>query len=117
MTIDYHDVFPILAEAMPDFKPSSADWEDRLSHVFLSDMVRFVCDRSYPGFPEYEILMRQFAELLERLIFEGDPNVHDLAHDALDSIWKHEERDELSKHFGPKTQEMWKLICCGMHGQ
>jgi len=84
MSIDYSDVFPVLAQALPDFSPSPVDWEDRLSYPFLNQMAWFVCDRAYPELPEYETLMRQFAGLFERLISEGDSNVHDLAHDALE---------------------------------
>jgi hypothetical protein len=109
--------FPVLIEALPEFKPSPDDLEDHLSYLVMSDMVRYVCDRSYSGFPEYETLMQQFADLLERLISEGDSNVHDLAHDGLDSVWEHEERDELAKHVGPKTREVWERICAGEHGQ
>jgi hypothetical protein len=120
MSIAFADVFPVLAEALPDFRPSPQELEECLSYVFLSDMVRFVCDRSCSGFPEYEILMYQFANLLERLIVEGDSDVHDLAHDALDSVWEREEygeREVLAHHFGPMTRELWERICAGEHGQ
>jgi hypothetical protein len=116
MSIAFADVFQVLAEALPDFKASPEDWEDG-AYPFLSDMVRYVCDRSYSGFPEYEILMQQFADLLEQLISEGDSDVHDLALDGLDSVWEHEERDEIAKHFGPRTREAWERICAGEHGQ
>jgi len=116
MIIAFEDVFPVLAGALGDFQATKEDWEERNAYFFLSDMVEFVCDRSYPGFPEYEIVMRQFSELLERLINEGDRNVNDLAHDALESVWEREERAELAKHFGPKTQKLWERICAGERG-
>jgi hypothetical protein len=107
MSIDYSDVFSILAEALPEFAPSEADLEDRLSYPFLSEMVRFLCNRAYPEFPEYDKMMREFASLIEKLISDGDSNVHDLAHDGLESVWEHrEERDVISNYFGPKTQEL-----------
>jgi hypothetical protein len=52
MAIAYADVFPVLAAALPEFEPSAADWEDRLSYPFLSAMVRFVCDRAYLELPD-----------------------------------------------------------------
>jgi hypothetical protein len=114
VSIDYSDVFPVLANALPEFSPSSEDWEDCLSYPFLNEMVRFVCDRAYLGIPEYEPLMQQFAALFERLISEGDSNVHDLAHDALETVWEHrEERDLIAAHFGPKTRELWERIYGG----
>jgi hypothetical protein len=118
MTIDYADVFPVLAEALPDFEPSAVDWEDRLCYPFLYAMVRFVCDRAHPEFPEYEKLIRRFSALMERLILEGDSDVQDLAHGALETVWEHgEERDAIARHFEPKTLELWKRICDGERGQ
>jgi hypothetical protein len=114
MSIDYADVCSVLAEALPDFRPSEVDMKDRLSYIILNDMVRFACDRAYP---EYETLMEQFAALFERLISEGDSNVHDLALDALDTVWEHrEEREFVARHFGPRTREVWERICAGEHG-
>jgi hypothetical protein len=110
MTIEFEDVFPILADAIPEFKPSAEDLEDRLSYLFLNDMARWVCDRGYPGF---ENQMGQFAALFEKLISEGDSNVHDLAHDALETVWEGDEREFVARHFGPKTRELWDRICAG----
>jgi hypothetical protein len=90
-SVDFEEVFQVLAEALPDFEPTREGLEDGLSHPFLNDMVRFVCDRAYP---EYDALKYQFAVLSERLISEGDNRVHDLAHDTLDGLWEHrDERD------------------------
>jgi hypothetical protein len=114
MTIAFRDVFPVLAGALPEFRPAAEDWEDRLSYPFINDMVRFVSDRAYP---EYEDLMSQFSTLLEKLISTGDQDVRDLAHEALDTLWGREEKDFVSRYFGPKTHEMWTRICAGEHGQ
>src|SRR6266702_784117 len=100
MTIAFQDVFPVLAEALDDFKASEEDWEDRLSYPFLNDMVRFVSDRAYPG---YEPLMRHFAALLEKLIEEGDRDVRDLVHDGLETLWEKTEREFVAQYFGPRT--------------
>jgi len=113
MSIDYEDVFDVLAEAVTDFKPSEAELEDRLSYPFLNGMVRFACDRA---FPEFDTSLHQFADLFERLICEGDSNVHDLAHDALETVWEHDEREFISGYFGPKTRELWGRICSGERG-
>jgi hypothetical protein len=114
MTIAFQDVFPVLAQALPDFKASEEDWEDRISYAFLSDMVRFVCDRGYPG---SDGLMTGFARLLETLLILGDSDVKDLVHDALESVWAREERDFVAMHFGLKTSELWTRICAGERGQ
>ena len=115
MTIDYADVFDILAEAMPECPPEPGDWEDRLSYIYINNLVRYVCDRAYLDF---EPLLKQFAALMERLYTEGDEPVCDLAHEALDSLWCHdEERDVVARYFGPKTTEVWLRICAGEHGQ
>ena len=110
MTIAFETVFPVLAEALPDFKPSEEDWEDNLSYPFMSDMVRFVSDRGYPGFDE---LMSRFARLLEILLTDGDSDVKDLVHDALESLWARDERDFVAMHFGLKTRKLWNRICAG----
>ncbi|MGA7244614.1 MAG: hypothetical protein WBX19_15610 [Terracidiphilus sp.] len=110
------DAFPILADAIPDFRPSEEDWEDQLSYIFINDMVRYVCDRAYP---EFEPMLMQFAALLERLYIEDDSSVHDLAHEALDSLWARNEQEQeiVAGYFGPKTREVWLRICAGEHGQ
>ena len=113
-SIEFENVFDVLAEGLTDFKPSESEWEeDRLSYPFLSDMVRYVCDRAYP---EFETSLRQFADLLEKLIGEGDSRVHDLARDALDTLWGQDEREFISGYLGPKTREVWKRIRAGEHG-
>ncbi|MGA3045023.1 MAG: hypothetical protein ABSD67_00245 [Terracidiphilus sp.] len=117
MSIAYADVFPVLAGALLEFKPSLEYREDCLSYPFLSDMVRYVCSRAYPEFPEYELLMRQFPDLLERLISEGDRGVRDLAHDAPESVWGWEEQEIVSRYFGTQTRELWMPICAGERGQ
>jgi len=105
MRIDKADVFDALAKAMPDFPPQSGDWERRLTYVYLSDMTRYVCDRAYP---EYEVVLRQFSTLLERLFTEGDSDVRDLAQDALETVWEHcEERTFVAHFFGPATKDAW----------
>lgn len=94
MAIPYQDVFPVLAEALPDFRASSEDWDDRLSYPFLSDMVRFVSDRAIP---EFEPLMHQFGILLEGLTTEGDRDVQDLVHDGLETLWEKSDRDFVAR--------------------
>jgi|HubBroStandDraft_2_1064218.scaffolds.fasta_scaffold1687253_1 hypothetical protein len=106
MSIAFADVFPVLAEALPDFKPDNEN--DGLCYLFLNDMVRWVCDRAYP---EFERQMEEFATLFEKLLTEGDSDIRDLTQDALETLWDHEEREVVASHFGPKTQELWKLIC------
>lgn len=64
------------------------------------------------------MLMRQFATLMERLISEGDSDVHDWAHDGLESVWEHhDECNVVAGYFGLKTREVWERICAGEHGQ
>jgi len=69
------------------------------------------------NFPDSEKFATRLAALFERLISEGDSDVHDLTHDGLDGLWGCEERDFVAKHFGPKTREVWERICAGEHGQ
>jgi hypothetical protein len=116
MTIAFEAVFPVLAEAIPGFKAYPEDLYEGLAYPFLSHMVRFVCDRGYAGLPEYEPLLSQFAALLESLISDGDRDVHDLAHDALESVWAREEREFVASFFGPKTRALWVRICAGERG-
>jgi hypothetical protein len=117
MRITFADVFPLLAEPLSGFEASPEDWEEHAAYCFLGDMVRFVCDRAYPQFPDNKSLLRQFAALMERLISEGDRDVHDLAHDALESVWAREEREFVASYFGPETTELWARICSGERGQ
>ena len=111
MEIAYANVFDVLTGAMPECPPDPSDREDRLSYVYLSDMTRYVCDRAYP---ECEVVLRQFSALLEKLFTEGDPDVHDLAHDALENVWaRREERTFVAHFFGAATREVWLRVRAG----
>ena len=115
MSIAYWDVFDVLAEAMPECPPAPDDWEDRLSYIYINDIVRYVCKWAYPDF---EPLLKRFAALMERLFIEGDENVQDLAHDALEAVWDHREEGVfVAKYFEPRTREVWLRICAGEHSQ
>jgi hypothetical protein len=111
MSFSIADAFPILAEAIPECPPAPEDWEDQLSYIYINDLVRYVCDRAYV---EFEPLHTHFAALLEKLYTEGDESVHDLAHDALETVWEHREAGTfVAQYFGPKTREVWLRICAG----
>ena len=73
-------------------------------------MIRFVCNRACP---EFETSIRQFADLFEKLISEGDRNVHDLAHDGFEALWEHDEREFISGYFGPKTRDLGIVFVSG----
>jgi hypothetical protein len=65
MSIAFADAFPVLAEALPDFKPDHEN--EGLRYLYLNDMVRWVCDRANP---EFEPQMMEFATLFEKLLTE-----------------------------------------------
>jgi hypothetical protein len=102
--IKLQEVFPILADAVGGFVPSEEVREEALSYPFISDMVRFVNDRSYVGTSE----AKQLAKLLERLFVEGDHDVHDLAVDALETVSEQENGEIIAQEFGPVTTQVWK---------
>lgn|GEM_PF-3403486 len=104
--IVWEKVFPILAEAIPGFGPSQEEWEDCLCYPFISDMVRFVNDRTYLGTAESEHL----ARLLENLLTKGDGNVHDLAVDAIETVWGSENGRSIAEHFGQESKKIWDEI-------
>ena len=113
MTIEYCDVFPVLAKAVSGCEPTKQYWDELLPYVFINDLVRFVCDR---GYPDFDGVLGQFGELVERLLTEGDDEVRNLAHDALDTVCSHKdlaERDAVVQHFGPTTMKAWERICGG----
>ena len=104
MTIEYADVFPILAAALPDFKASELDWQEPLPYIFLGQMQDFVCRTAGSGsFIEID----QFASMLEKLTLEGDNNVQDLVLDALDGLLECDLRDIVAARFGPKVHQLW----------
>jgi hypothetical protein len=104
MTIAFTDVFPILASALPGFQADKEDWKESASYFFLSDMVRFVCQRTSPwSIDEAD----QFAALMEQLATEGDEETQYLVIDALESLWEHEEREIVATRFGPETNQLW----------
>jgi len=112
----YSFVFPVLADALAEFKPSAADLQEPLPYIFMFQMVEFVCDRAYAGLPQVNPSLRQFATLMERLISDGDSDVHDLAHDGLESVWAREEGEFVASFFGPKTRALSVRICAGERG-
>jgi hypothetical protein len=104
-TIQFSDVFPILAMALPGFRATEDDWEDRTCYFFLSDMIGFVCDRAGSG----SIAEAQnLTALLDRLLSEGDSDVHDLAMDGLDTISECLCREMLIGRFPPALLKAWQ---------
>jgi hypothetical protein len=104
MTIAWEEVFPMLAEAVPGFRPSKEGWEDRLSYPYISDMVRFVNDQTFLGDAE----AKQLSRLLETLLADGDSMVHDLAVDAVETVSECENGILIAAHFGPETRRIWE---------
>jgi hypothetical protein len=104
VTIAYWDVVPIIAQAIPDFPASEDDLEDPLPYVFISDVVLFVCRR------QLEFEMDRLAELLEKLLTEGDPEVTYLSMDAIETLGVTREGPIVAKRFGPKFLEIWATV-------
>jgi hypothetical protein len=104
MTIAFWDVFPILAQAIPAFPATEDDLEDPLPYMFINDMVRFVCLR------ESESEMDQLAELLEKLLAEGDDETRYLAMDAIETLGEKPEGPMVAKRFSPKSREIWATV-------
>jgi len=104
MTIEYADVFPILAAALPDFKASELDWQEPLPYIFLGQMQDFVCQKARSGsFIESD----QFSSLLEKLALEGDNNVQDLVLDGLDGLLDCDLGNLVAARFGPRVRQLW----------
>jgi hypothetical protein len=101
-------VFPILASALPDFGASEEDWKEPLAYIFNNEMVDFVCLR------ESEPDMIRFADLLERLLAEGDDETRYLAMDAIETFVAKVEGPVIAKRFGPKAIEIWSFYSLGV---
>ena len=104
MTIAYWDVVPIMAQTISAFPASEDDLEEPLPYMFISEMVDFVCLR------ESESEMDQLAELLEKLLVEGDDETRYLAMDAIETLGEKPEGPMVAKRFGPKSLEVWATV-------
>ena len=67
MGIRYSDVFPILAKSIPGVEADDEDWKEPTPYFFLSDIVRFVCQRANSG---SSVETTVFGALLERPLLE-----------------------------------------------
>jgi len=102
MAIDYHDVFPILADAIPGFAATESDWEEPLPYVFMFQMVVFVCSKNS------DVEVDSFVALCEHLLTEGDDETRYLAMDAVENLADEPEGPIVALRLGPKGQEIWK---------
>lgn len=66
-------------------------------------MVRYVSGQTFLG-PTDAI---HISRLLERLLTEGDGNVHDLAVDAIETVWKQENGKLIAHHFAPEAKKIY----------
>jgi hypothetical protein len=117
MTIAFQDAFAVLAVSMPKFKVSASEWDERLAYPLLSDMVRWICNRAHPEFPDFEKFMQRFADILEKLISRGDNDIQDLVRYGLNCLREYKEGNFVAAYFKPKTHEMWQRISVGEHCQ
>jgi hypothetical protein len=104
MAIAYWDVFPILATAIPDFEATEQDHEEPLPYVFISEMVDFVC------LQKSEANLIRLAELLEKLLAEGDDETRYLAMDAIETLGQNLEGPRVANFLGPKFLEIWATV-------
>ena len=108
MPIDYLDVFPILANALPDFPATEQDWQEPLPYIFMSEIVTFVCTKMSLDSMEH---VEPFIALLEKLLTEGDGEIRYLVMDALEFLDEHkQERELISSRFGSKTLDLWRQM-------
>jgi hypothetical protein len=108
MNIRYSDVFPILAKSIPGVEADDEDWKEPTPYFFLSDIVRFVCQKANSGSSVEAI---EFGVMIERLLLEGDEDIKDLVSDGLECLREQCVRsDAVTCHFGPKTMEQWRTL-------
>lgn len=107
MNLQYADVFPLLAGALSDFRPSHEDWIGPAPYFFLGDMISFVCQKAGSG---SLVEVDQLSALLEKLALEGDDDVQDLLLDSLEGLRECDLKDVVAERFGPIVKSLWNAI-------
>lgn len=105
--ISHSEVFPLLARALPDFQADAEEWREPTPYFFLSEMVAFVCQRVAMGSREDS---KRFSSLMEKLIVDGDADIHDLVTDAMETLWECQVRNQVAEDFEPRTLDRWQAF-------
>jgi hypothetical protein len=108
MSISYHDLLPILADAIPGFIAIESDFAEPPPYVFMCEMVKFVCERASTS-PSIEA--ERFAALIENLAQNGDDETKFLVLDAIEDMRERESRELIANCFGARPRELWEMVC------
>jgi hypothetical protein len=104
VTIQYKDVFAVLAHAEPRCPVTEDDMQEPLPYLRMQELLSFVCQRADLG---YSVEADRFGALLEKLVSEGDNDVRDLVIDALDGLGTCRKKVLIASRFGQKTWQLW----------
>ena len=106
-----------LRHAIPSFPIDSQSEEDNLSYLVFNDFARFICSQGEvlqylkPGddvrrFSEVPLCM----EFLERVLDEGDSDVHDLILDTIETLSACPWQQAVKDYAGPRVAAIWNEI-------
>lgn len=108
MKITMTNVLQILSVAITGFEVTEEDWREDAPYGLLADIRRFLCERAGP---QLVAQLNEFSVLLEKLLTEGDQDVHDMVMDSLEGLLECDRKNSITRFFLPRTQELWSKIC------
>jgi hypothetical protein len=96
-----------LRQAVPHFKVDELWVEDSLLYPIINDFARYIIEQA-----EWEDAdeLRASLQLLERCISDGDPKVHELAHECVESLVSGNRTEEIKAAMGPNTLALWNEV-------
>jgi hypothetical protein len=104
MVLNRETMLPELQRLLPDFVIDPAWIPDMIGHLIISDLARYLCQEA--EFSNWDAIKRG-AEFLEESLQGGDPYMHDLTHEALETLVLCPNLGDIKNYFGVRTMDLW----------
>jgi hypothetical protein len=107
MLITCESLIAELRQAVPHFKLDEEWAKDSLLYPIINDFARYIIEQA--GWGDGDEL-KASLQFLERCISDGDPGVHDLAHECVESLSVGHRAEDIKSASGPHTLALWNDI-------
>jgi len=107
MLITRESLISELRQGVPNFKLDEEWAENSLSYLIINDFARYIIEQADWGDNDE---LKESLHFLERCISDGDPGVHDLAHECVESLSVARCAEEIKSALGPRTLKLWNEI-------
>lgn len=114
MLITNQNVLSEMRKAVPGFR-IDPEWSlVGLTYPIFNDFARFICSEAevlqFISLEEEALELSQVGAsmaFLERVLQEGDSDLHDLVFECIETIASCEWIEQVKKYFGPRVSDLW----------